>query len=99
MHTKSASQPYSRKGFQFCIQCIQRIPTPFVFVFSLLLGREYMNTVNMIGRDPVVDVRPNTRRRRPIGLLRRPRRTRPEARLRVPILYSAAFVNTSRDRA
>ena len=35
---------YCRKGFQNCIQCIQRIPTPFVFRFSLLLGREYMNT-------------------------------------------------------
>ena len=98
MHTKSAPQPYSRKGFGICIQCIQRIPTPFVFVFSLLLGREYMNTVNTIDREPVLDVQPNTRCRRPIGLLRRPRRTRPEARLRVPILYSGAFVNTSRDR-
>ena len=77
MHTKSASQPYSRKGFQFCIQCIQRIPTPFVFGFSLLLGREYMNTVNMIAgliRVPVV--RPATHRRRPIGPLRRPWRNR-----------------------
>ena len=99
MHTKSARKPYCRKGFGIGIQCIQRIPTPFVFRLSLLLGHEYMNTVNTIGRDPVVDVRPNTGRRRPIGLLRRPRRTRPEARLRVPILYSAAFVNTSRDRA
>ena len=46
MHTNSARKPYCRKGFQICIQCIQRIPTPFVFRFSLLLGREYMNTVN-----------------------------------------------------
>ena len=44
LHTNSARKPYCRKGFQNCIQCIQRIPTPFVFVFSLLLGREYMNT-------------------------------------------------------
>ena len=46
MHTNSARKPYCHKGFQICIQCIQRIPTPFVFAFSLLLGREYMNTVN-----------------------------------------------------
>ena len=51
MHTNSARKPYSRKGFQICIQCIQRIPTPFVFRLSLLLGREYMNTVNASGRD------------------------------------------------
>ena len=44
LHTNSASQPYCRKGFQICIQCIQRIPTPFVFRFSLLLGREYTHT-------------------------------------------------------
>ena len=44
LHTNSARKPYCRKGFRKCIQCIQRIPTPFVFVFSLLLGREYMNT-------------------------------------------------------
>ena len=50
MHTKSTLQSYSRKVFRNCIQCIQRIPTPFVFRFSLLLGREYMNTVNTIGR-------------------------------------------------
>ena len=50
MHTNSARKPYSRKGFQICIQCIQRIPTPFVFAFSLLLGREYMNTANTSGR-------------------------------------------------
>ena len=46
LNTFSASQPYCRKGFGFCIQCIQRIPTPSFFAFSLLLGREYMNTVN-----------------------------------------------------
>ena len=51
LHTNSAPQPYWRKGFQICIQCIQRIPTPLVFRFSLLLGREYMNTVNTSGRD------------------------------------------------
>ena len=50
MHTKSAPQPYSRKGFQICIQCIQRIPPPFVFRLSLLLEPEYMNTVNTIAR-------------------------------------------------
>ena len=50
MHTNSARKPYSRKAFEICIQCIQRILTPFVFRFSLLLGREYMNTVNTIGR-------------------------------------------------
>ena len=46
MHTKSASQPHCRKGFRFCIQCIQRISTPPLFGFSLLLGREYVNTLN-----------------------------------------------------
>ena len=46
MHTNSARKPYSRKGFQICIQCIQRIPTPPLFALSLLLGPEYMNTVN-----------------------------------------------------
>ena len=50
MHTNSARKPYCRKGFGICIQCIQRIPTPFVFAFSLLLGREYMNTANTSGR-------------------------------------------------
>ena len=50
LHTNSARKPYCRKGFRKCIQCIQRIPTPFVFRFSPLLGREYMNTVNTIGR-------------------------------------------------
>ena len=54
MHTNPACKPYSRKGFGICIQCIQRIPTPFVFVFSLLLGREYMNTVNASDRDGAV---------------------------------------------
>ena len=44
LHTNSVRKPYCRKDFQICIQCIQRIPTPFVFAFSLLLGREYMNT-------------------------------------------------------
>ena len=44
LHTNSARKPYSRKGFQFCIQCIQRIPTPPVFRLSLLLGREYTHT-------------------------------------------------------
>ena len=53
MHTNSARKPYSRKGFQICIQCIQRIPTPPVFRFSLLLGREYMNTVNTRRPRPV----------------------------------------------
>ena len=46
LHTNSASQPYSRKGFQICIQCIQHIPTPPLFAFFLLLGPEYMNTAN-----------------------------------------------------
>ena len=46
LHTKAARKPYSRKGFRKCIQCIQRIPTPFVFRLSLLLEPEYMNTVN-----------------------------------------------------
>ena len=46
MHTNSARKPYCRKGFGICIQCIQRIPTPFVFRLSLLLEPEYMNTVN-----------------------------------------------------
>ena len=46
MHTNSAPQPYCHKGFENCIQCIQRIPTPFVFRFFPLLGPEYMNTVN-----------------------------------------------------
>ena len=46
LHTNSARKPYCRKGFRKCIQCIQRIPTPFVFRLSLLLGPEYMNTVN-----------------------------------------------------
>ena len=32
MHTNPARKPYCRKGFGICIQCIQRIPTPFVFV-------------------------------------------------------------------
>ena len=50
MHTNSTRKPYSRKGFQICIQCIQRISTPFVFRLSLLLGPEYMNTVNTIAR-------------------------------------------------
>ena len=50
MHTKSTLQPYSRKGFRNCIQCIQRIPPPFVFRLSLLLEPEYMNTVNTIAR-------------------------------------------------
>ena len=50
LHTNSARKPYYRKGFGICIQCIQRIPTPFVFRLSLLLGREYMNTVNTIAR-------------------------------------------------
>ena len=54
MHTNSASQPYSRKGFQFCIQCIQRIPTPPVFCFFPLLEPEYMNTANTIGPSPGV---------------------------------------------
>ena len=49
LHTNSAPRPYCRKGFQICIQCIQRIPTPPVFGFFLLLGPEYMNTVNTIG--------------------------------------------------
>ena len=44
MHTKTACKPYCRKGFQFCIQCIQRISTPPLFGFSLLLEHEYMNT-------------------------------------------------------
>ena len=44
LHTNSSRKPYCRKGFQICIQCIQRIPTPFVFRFSLLLGREYTHT-------------------------------------------------------
>ena len=48
MHTNSARKPYSRKAFEICIQCIQRIPTPPLFGFSLLLGREYMNTPNTI---------------------------------------------------
>ena len=48
LHTKSARKLYSRKGFGICIQCIQRIPTPFVFRLSLLLEPEYMNTVNTI---------------------------------------------------
>ena len=42
----SACKPYCRKGFGICIQCIQRISTPPLFVFFLLLGPEYMNTVN-----------------------------------------------------
>ena len=50
LHTISACKPYSRKGFRKCIQCIQRIPTPFVFRLSLLLGPEYMNTANAFGR-------------------------------------------------
>ena len=50
LHTNSACKPYSRKGFGICIQCIQRIPTPSVFRLSLLLGHEYMNTANTIGR-------------------------------------------------
>ena len=53
LHTNSACKPYSRKGFGICIQCIQRIPTPFVFRFSLLLEREYMNTVNTRRPRPV----------------------------------------------
>ena len=44
LHTNSARKPYCRKGFGICIQCIQRIPTPFVFRLSLLLGREYTHT-------------------------------------------------------
>ena len=54
LHTNSARKPYCRKGFRKCIQCIQRIPTPFVFAFSLLLWREYMNTANAIGPPPGV---------------------------------------------
>ena len=85
MHTNPARKPYCRKGFGICIQCIQRIPTPFVFVFSLLLGREYMNTVNTIGRDGAVvaGVR---------QVVMRAVRPVPE-----PVtLYSAALVNTRR---
>ena len=55
MHTNSARKPYSRKGFQICIQCIQRIPTPPLFALSLLLGPEYMNTVNTRRPRPVHD--------------------------------------------
>ena len=51
LHTNSAPQPYSRKGFQICIQCIQRIPTPFVFGFFPFLEPEYMNTLNTIHHD------------------------------------------------
>ena len=59
MHTNPASQPYCRKGFQFCIQCIQRIPTPFVFRFFPLLEPEYMNTVNTpAGLNGVIMIRP-----------------------------------------
>ena len=55
LHTNSASQPYCRKGFQICIQCIQRIPTPLVFRFFPLLEPEYMNTVNTpVGTNAVV---------------------------------------------
>ena len=92
MHTKSASQPYSRKGFQFCIQCIQRIPTPFVFVFSLLLGREYMNTVNT-GR---MSDRLTRLPRRAFAGGAAPSPTGPAAG---SDLYSAALVNTCGDRS
>ena len=51
LYTNSAPQPYSRKGFQICIQCIQRIPTPPVFGFFPLLEPEYMNTLNTIHHD------------------------------------------------
>ena len=86
MHTNPARNPYSRKGFQICIQCIQRIPTPFVFVFSLLLGREYMNTVNTSGRnEPEIRTsaaRPFARRRRPVAP------SPAEARLRARFVFS-----------
>ena len=76
MHTNSAPQPYSRKGFRKCIQCIQRIPTPFVFRLSLLLGREYMNTANAFGRS-------RTSRGSAEGGVRTPRSALP-ARVRIP---------------
>ena len=106
MHTNSARKPYSRKGFQICIQCIQRIPTPFVFAFSLLLGREYMNTANTSGRSE-----------RRHGMIRRrwsmatavrhrddapepsPRWMRPRYPDKMAGLYSAAPVNTRRSRS
>ena len=59
MHTNPARKPYCRKGFQICIQCIQRIPTPFVFRLSLLLEPEYVNTVNTpAGLNGVIVIRP-----------------------------------------
>ena len=106
MHTNSARKPYSRKGFQICIQCIQRIPTPFVFAFSLLLGREYMNTANTSGRSE-----------RRHGMIRRrwsmatavrhrddapepsPRWMRPRYPDKMAGLHSAAPVNTRRSRS
>ncbi len=85
MHTNSASQPYSRKGFQFCIQCIQRIPTPPVFGFFPLLEPEYMNTANTPARLRVFGHgRISTVRGRRAAY---PADTGGE-------LYSAAFVNT-----
>ncbi len=106
LHTNSASQPYCRKGFQICIQCIQRIPTPLVFRLSLLLGREYMNTVNTSGRSE-----------RRHGMIRRrwsmatavrhsddapepsPRWMRPRYPDKMAGLYSAAPVNTRRSQS
>ena len=87
MHTNPARKPYCRKGFGICIQCIQRIPTPFVFVFSLLLGREYMNTVNASDRDGAVVAGVRQPAMRPVRPVWEP-----------AVLYSAALVNTRGDR-
>ena len=90
MHTKSASQPYCRKGFRFCIQCIQRIPTPFVFRLSLLLGPEYMNTANAFGRS-------RTSRGSAEGGVRTPRSALP-ARVRFPRRVQVAAPHARSER-
>ena len=102
MHTNSARKPYCRKGFQICIQCIQRIPTPSVFRLSLLLEPEYMNTVNTpAGVNAVIMIRPVPVRiraawseRRCTGL----RRPAASGAGGTADLYSAALVNTCGDR-
>ena len=106
MHTNPPPQPYCRKAFDFCIQCIQRIPTPLVFRFFPLLEPEYMNTVNTIGRSE-----------RRHGMIRRrwslatavrhrddapepsPRWMRPRYPDKTAGVYSAAPVNTRRSRS
>ena len=88
LHTNSAPQPYSRKGFQICIQCIQRIPTPPVFWLLSPFRAGIHEYAEYNPPRPDQDSPPRLRRNR----------DHPRTPHSASDLYSAAFVNTRSDQ-